>query len=180
MSSFEERQVTHGLIVIVASRPTSACPTIQSQAYPLCPKEDTVAGSYSSPSSVTWSGGGRPPRAHPHVPHYDSVNRFSPREKRSNAGRTKFPRWDAHCMSIGHCAEARDCNDIDVHGRVTPQICIPWTADLAPSNRRARAMSITLSGLISGLVIGRVVAGVISNFASWRDTYWDGSGLARR
>jgi predicted MFS family arabinose efflux permease len=43
---------------------------------------------------------------------------------------------------------------------------------MAPSDRRARAMSITLSGLIFGLVIGRVLAGVISDFASWRDTYW--------
>jgi len=55
---------------------------------------------------------------------------------------------------------------------VTPQIVIPWTADLAPSNRRARAMSITISGLIFGLVLGRVLAGIVSNFASWRDTYW--------
>lgn len=60
---------------------------------------------------------------------------------------------------------------------VTPQICIPWTADLAPSTRRARAMSITLSGLITGLVLGRVLAGVISNFVSWRDTYWMAVGL---
>ncbi|WVR05316.1 hypothetical protein IAU60_002330 [Kwoniella sp. DSM 27419] len=60
---------------------------------------------------------------------------------------------------------------------VTPQICIPWTADLAPSNRRARSMSITLSGLIFGLVMGRVLAGVISNFASWRDVYWMAVGL---
>ena len=38
-------------------------------------------------------------------------------------------------------------------------------------------MSITLSGLISGLVIGRVLAGVISNFSSWRNTYWMAVGL---
>ncbi|WWC60976.1 uncharacterized protein I303_103553 [Kwoniella dejecticola CBS 10117] len=60
---------------------------------------------------------------------------------------------------------------------VTPQICIPWTADLAPANKRATAMSITLSGLIFGLVLGRVLAGIISNFASWRDTYWLAVGL---
>ncbi|ORX33411.1 major facilitator superfamily domain-containing protein [Kockovaella imperatae] len=60
---------------------------------------------------------------------------------------------------------------------VTPQLCIPWTADLAPSNRRARAMSITFSGLITGLVLGRVLAGVISDFASWRDVYWMAVGL---
>ncbi|WVQ98877.1 hypothetical protein IAU59_006008 [Kwoniella sp. CBS 9459] len=60
---------------------------------------------------------------------------------------------------------------------VTPQIVIPWTADLAPSNRRASAMSITLSGLITGLVFGRVLAGILSNFASWRDAYWLAVGL---
>jgi predicted MFS family arabinose efflux permease len=38
-------------------------------------------------------------------------------------------------------------------------------------------MSITLSGLIFGLVLGRVLAGVMSNFASWRDTYWMAVGL---
>ena len=38
-------------------------------------------------------------------------------------------------------------------------------------------MSITLSGLITGLVLGRVLAGVISNFVSWRDTYWMAVGL---
>ncbi len=38
-------------------------------------------------------------------------------------------------------------------------------------------MSITLSGLIFGLVLGRVLAGIISNFASWRDTYWLAVGL---
>ncbi|WVF72050.1 hypothetical protein IAT40_006862 [Kwoniella sp. CBS 6097] len=60
---------------------------------------------------------------------------------------------------------------------VTPQIVIPWTADLAPSNKRASAMSITLSGLITGLVFGRVLAGILSNFASWRDAYWLAVGL---
>ncbi|OCF44150.1 membrane protein [Kwoniella heveanensis CBS 569] len=60
---------------------------------------------------------------------------------------------------------------------VTPQIVIPWTADLAPSNKRASAMSITLSGLITGLVCGRVLAGILSNFASWRDAYWLAVGL---
>ncbi|OCF55750.1 membrane protein [Kwoniella mangroviensis CBS 10435] len=60
---------------------------------------------------------------------------------------------------------------------VTPQICIPWTADLAPANKRATAMSITLSGLIFGLVLGRVLGGILSRFGSWRDTYWLAVGL---
>ena len=60
---------------------------------------------------------------------------------------------------------------------VTPQIAIPWTADLAPANIRARSMSITISGLISGLVMGRLFGGVIANYANWRDTYWLAVGL---
>jgi predicted MFS family arabinose efflux permease len=61
--------------------------------------------------------------------------------------------------------------------QVTPQICIPWTADLAPAATRASAMSITLSGLIVGLVMGRVVAGVLADLVSWRDSYWLAVGL---
>lgn len=38
-------------------------------------------------------------------------------------------------------------------------------------------MSITLSGLILGLALGRVLGGVVSNFASWRYTYWLAVGL---
>ncbi|KAL7423988.1 hypothetical protein Q5752_001573 [Cryptotrichosporon argae] len=60
---------------------------------------------------------------------------------------------------------------------VTPQVMLPWTADLAPGDRRAAAMSITLSGLIFGLVIARVLAGVIADLASWRDAYWMAVGL---
>jgi predicted MFS family arabinose efflux permease len=61
--------------------------------------------------------------------------------------------------------------------QVTPQMMIPWTADLAPANIRARSMSITLAGLILGLVMGRVLAGVVSNFSSWRNVYWMATGL---
>ena len=60
---------------------------------------------------------------------------------------------------------------------VSPQIAIPWTADLAPANIRARSMSITLSGLISGLVLGRLLGGVIANYALWRYVYWTAVGL---
>lgn len=65
------------------------------------------------------------------------------------------------------------CSSPEAHtSQVSPQICIPWTADLAPSNIRAKSMSITLSGLITGLVLGRVLAGIFAQFTSWRDTYW--------
>ncbi|KAK1924941.1 membrane protein [Papiliotrema laurentii] len=60
---------------------------------------------------------------------------------------------------------------------VTPQMCIPWTADLAPSRKRATAMSITLSGLILGLALGRVLGGVLAQQTTWRNTYWLAVGL---
>ncbi|GAA5990731.1 hypothetical protein JCM5350_007346 [Sporobolomyces pararoseus] len=47
---------------------------------------------------------------------------------------------------------------------VTPQILNPLTADLAPTHRRATAVSITVSGLISGMVVGRVFSGIITRF----------------
>ncbi|ODN83164.1 hypothetical protein, variant [Cryptococcus amylolentus CBS 6039] len=59
---------------------------------------------------------------------------------------------------------------------ITPQVVIPWTADLAPAEKRATAMSVTLSGLITGLVMGRTLAGVIC-LADWRYVYWMAVGL---
>ncbi|KIR59883.1 membrane protein [Cryptococcus bacillisporus CA1873] len=85
------------------------------------------------------------------------------------------------CLSIG-LALSRNVNMLSglsfVVGffTITPQIVIPWTADLAPLRRRATAMSVTLSGLIVGLVVGRTLSGIIS-LASWRYSYWMAIGL---
>jgi predicted MFS family arabinose efflux permease len=54
---------------------------------------------------------------------------------------------------------------------------IPLSADLAPPERRASAMSITLSGLLLGMLCGRVLAGTVAEFAGWRNTYWMAVGL---
>jgi len=54
---------------------------------------------------------------------------------------------------------------------VTPQVLIPLAADLAPSNRRASAISIVMSGLLLGILIARVLAGIIAEFSSWRNAY---------
>ncbi|EAL22725.1 hypothetical protein CNBB1730 [Cryptococcus deneoformans B-3501A] len=85
------------------------------------------------------------------------------------------------CLSIG-LALSKNVNMLSglsfVVGffTITPQIVIPWTADLAPLKRRATAMSVTLSGLIVGLVVGRTLAGIIS-LAGWRYSYWMAVGL---
>lgn len=55
---------------------------------------------------------------------------------------------------------------------VTPQVLIPFAADLAPPERRASAFSIVYSGLLFGILVARVLAGVIAQFVSWRVVYY--------
>ncbi|KAJ7263075.1 MFS DHA1 protein [Mycena rebaudengoi] len=59
---------------------------------------------------------------------------------------------------------------------VTPQVLIPFTADLAPENRRATFMSIVFSGLLMGVLLARVLSGIIAQFSSYRNIYWMGMG----
>jgi len=60
---------------------------------------------------------------------------------------------------------------------VTPQILMPFAADLAPPHKRASAISIVLSGLLFGVLLARVLAGVIANFVTWRVVYYLSIGL---
>ena len=60
---------------------------------------------------------------------------------------------------------------------VTPQVLIPFAADLAPPHRRASAISIVLSGLLFGVLLARVIAGVIAEFTSWRVVYYMSIGV---
>lgn len=60
---------------------------------------------------------------------------------------------------------------------VTPQVLIPLSADLAPPERRAGAISIVYAGLLLGILIARVLAGVIGDFASFRVVYYMGFGV---
>lgn len=60
---------------------------------------------------------------------------------------------------------------------VTPQVLIPFAADLAPPHRRASAISIVLSGLLFGVLLARVLAGVIAQFTSWRVVYYLAIGV---
>ncbi|KAJ7143676.1 MFS DHA1 protein [Mycena epipterygia] len=59
---------------------------------------------------------------------------------------------------------------------VTPQVLIPFTADLAPVNRRATFVSIVFSGLLMGVLLARVLSGIIAQFSSYRNIYWMGTG----
>jgi len=61
---------------------------------------------------------------------------------------------------------------------VTPQILLPFAADLAPEHRRSTALSIVLSGLLLGIIVARALGGVIADIShSWRNVYWMGAGL---
>ena len=59
---------------------------------------------------------------------------------------------------------------------VTPQVLIPLAADMAPSEHRASAISVVVSGLLFGILVARVVAGIVAEFASWRVVYYTAIG----
>ncbi|KAI0343758.1 MFS general substrate transporter [Trametopsis cervina] len=59
----------------------------------------------------------------------------------------------------------------------TPQVIIPLTADLAPPNRRASAISIVLSGLLFGILVARVISGLIVQYVSYRVVFYLAIGL---
>ncbi|KAG8953459.1 hypothetical protein FRC04_002301 [Tulasnella sp. 424] len=61
---------------------------------------------------------------------------------------------------------------------VTPQVLIPFAGDLAPPERRGRAISIVFSGLLLGIIFGRAIGGVIGDASgSWKNVYWIAVGL---
>ena len=51
---------------------------------------------------------------------------------------------------------------------VTPQIIIPFAAELAPQNERGKAIGNVMSGLLIGILLARTVAGFIGDLFSWR------------
>ena len=55
---------------------------------------------------------------------------------------------------------------------VSPQIFLPFAADLAPPERCSSAISWVTSGFLLGVLITRVISGVVVNFVSWRYVYW--------
>ncbi|KAF7368850.1 MFS DHA1 protein [Mycena venus] len=58
---------------------------------------------------------------------------------------------------------------------VTPQVLIPFTADLAPPNRRASFMSVVFAGLYMGVLLARVLSGIIAQYSSYRNIFWMGT-----
>ncbi|KAK7052462.1 MFS DHA1 protein [Favolaschia claudopus] len=58
---------------------------------------------------------------------------------------------------------------------VTPQVLIPFTADLAPPNRRASFISIVFAGLYLGVLLARVLSGIVAQYSSYRNIFWLGT-----
>ncbi|KAH7913356.1 major facilitator superfamily domain-containing protein [Hygrophoropsis aurantiaca] len=60
---------------------------------------------------------------------------------------------------------------------VTPQILLPFAADLAPPEHRSAAVSVVQSGLMLGILLARVLSGIIGNFTNWRVVYYMAIGV---
>ncbi|KAL8779202.1 MAG: hypothetical protein Q9213_007048 [Squamulea squamosa] len=57
------------------------------------------------------------------------------------------------------------------------QAVLPLVGDLAPSHRRATALSVVSSGLLLGLLFARLLSGVVTEYTAWRNIYWLSFGL---
>ncbi|KAJ6525131.1 hypothetical protein B0H19DRAFT_971548 [Mycena capillaripes] len=51
------------------------------------------------------------------------------------------------------------------------QVLIPFTANLAPPNRRAFFMSVVFPGLHMGILLARVLPGIIAQYSSYRNIF---------
>jgi predicted MFS family arabinose efflux permease len=49
--------------------------------------------------------------------------------------------------------------------------------DLAPANKKAASIAITMSGLIMAIPVARILSGLTDHFATWRIAYGGWSGL---
>jgi hypothetical protein len=49
---------------------------------------------------------------------------------------------------------------------VTPQVLLPLAGDLAPTEKRASAIAIVLSGLLFGILFARFLGGIIAELGS--------------
>jgi predicted MFS family arabinose efflux permease len=55
---------------------------------------------------------------------------------------------------------------------MSPQLMLPLVGVLAPPERRATAVSIVLAGTMMGVAVPRVITGIVTEYTSWRNSYW--------
>jgi predicted MFS family arabinose efflux permease len=54
---------------------------------------------------------------------------------------------------------------------VTPQLIVPFAAQLAPDDQRGRVVGTVMSGLLAGILLARTFSGLIASWLGWRMVY---------
>ncbi|HXU78846.1 MAG TPA: MFS transporter [Methylomirabilota bacterium] len=60
---------------------------------------------------------------------------------------------------------------------ITPQVIIPYAANLAEPTKRGRAVGLVMGGLIIGILFARSSAGFLGQWLGWRQVFGLGAGL---
>ncbi|BAY43999.1 major facilitator superfamily MFS_1 [Scytonema sp. HK-05] len=60
---------------------------------------------------------------------------------------------------------------------ITPQLIVPFAAQLAKPQQRGRVVGTVMSGLLIGILLARTVSGFVGASFGWREMYWLASGL---
>lgn len=60
---------------------------------------------------------------------------------------------------------------------ITPQLIVPFAAQLAKPEERGKVVGMVMSGLLIGILLARTISGFIGATLGWRAMYWLASGL---
>ncbi len=60
---------------------------------------------------------------------------------------------------------------------ITPQLLLPFAADLAPVSERGRIVGTVVSGIIVGILLARTLSATIAAMAGWRVVYFAAAAL---
>ena len=50
---------------------------------------------------------------------------------------------------------------------VVPQVMVPVVADLAPPERRGKAVGLIVSSIMLGVLVSRVLSGMVAEYTEW-------------
>jgi len=59
---------------------------------------------------------------------------------------------------------------------VVPQVLLPLAAQLAPPERKGKAVGVVMMGLLLGILLSRTASGFVGERFGWRAVYWAASG----